>query len=90
MDRQVGYCGLDKEDPGSSRGGLKELDVMSYCRGYVAWDLTALLIQVVIHACTQPQLSNKDMSVFTQVLCLLQRTFFLAAVARCARAAASA
>ena len=43
---QVGYCGLDRLPFGGDTGPSNSLDIMTYCKGYVAWDLMSLLIQV--------------------------------------------
>ena len=52
---QIGYCGLDGEPehgvmPGAPVNGPLtaegSLDINVYCKGYVAWDCTAMFIQV--------------------------------------------
>ena len=43
---QVGYCGLDRLPFGGDTRPSNSLDIMTYCKGYVAWDLMSLLIQV--------------------------------------------
>lgn len=48
---QVGYCGLDGQPehgamPGAPVNGDSSLDIDVYCKGYVAWDFTAMLLQV--------------------------------------------
>ena len=40
---QVGYCGLDRKPFGG--GDADGLDIMTYCDGYIAWDLMSLFIQ---------------------------------------------
>lgn len=48
---QIGYCGLDSEpehgaQPGAPVNGQHSLDSFVYCKGYVAWDCAAILVQV--------------------------------------------
>ena len=48
---QIGYCGLDGEPehgamPGAPVNGDSSLDIDVYCKGYVAWDFTAMFVQV--------------------------------------------
>jgi len=38
---EVGYCGLDRKHS----AGNESLDIMTYCKGYVAWDYMSLFIQ---------------------------------------------
>ena len=40
---QVGYCGLDRRS--YQWQSLSNLDIMTYCKGYVAWDYVSLFIQ---------------------------------------------
>lgn len=51
MHMQIGYCGLDGEPehgamPGAPVNGDSSLDIDVYCKGYVAWDFTAMFLQV--------------------------------------------
>ena len=43
QDAQVGYCGLDRKS--YEWQSLDNLDIMTYCKGYVAWDYMSLFIQ---------------------------------------------
>lgn len=47
---QVGYCGLDRRHAGDD----DSLDIMTYCKGYVAWDYMSLFIQVGLLCCSDP------------------------------------
>lgn len=49
---QIGYCGLDLEpehgaQPGAPVNGSPSLDSFVYCKGYVAWDVAAIILQVI-------------------------------------------
>ena len=48
---QIGYCGLDSEpehgaSPGAPVNGDSSLYSYVYCKGYVAWDCSAIILQV--------------------------------------------
>lgn len=48
---QIGYCGLDSEpehgaSPGAPVNRESSLDSFVYCKGYVAWDCSAIILQV--------------------------------------------
>ena len=50
---QIGFCGLDSEPehgalPGAPVNHESSLDVNVYCKGHVAWDYTAMFVQVCI------------------------------------------
>ena len=49
---QVGYCGLDRKS--YEWQSLDNLDIMTYCKGYVAWDYMSLFIQVLYLSCHFP------------------------------------
>ncbi len=61
MRRQIGYCGLDKQQLGvGPEGG--SLDISSYCAGYVTWDFYMMLLQVRQCTFSRTQLHGFDQS----------------------------
>jgi len=55
---QVGYCGLDSKHSANN----DSLDIMTYCKGYVAWDYMSLFIQVHLLQTSQTPIGKQTQS----------------------------